>query len=163
MTTPGCATPATPGTDDGRLYPARPVLAASLAVFREGRVLLAQRAAPPLAGLFTLPGGVVEAGETLADAAVREMREEVGVEARILAFNRHVEVIQKDAAGMVARHYVIASFVGTWLAGEGSVGPEASAVLWATRADLDTLAITDHLVPLLEAAWTMVGGGGLKC
>ncbi len=163
MTTPGSARPAASGGDDGRLYPARPVLAASLAVFREGRVLLARRAAPPLAGLFTLPGGVVEAGEALADAALREMREEVGVEARILAFNRHVEVVQRDAAGVIARHYVIASFVGTWLAGEGTVGPEASAILWATRDDLDTLAVTDHLVPLLEAAWTMVGGGGRAC
>ncbi len=160
MTTPAPA-PATPAfSGDGRLYPARPVLAASLAVFREGRVLLAQRAAAPLAGLFTLPGGVVETGESLADAAVREMREEVGVEARILAFNRHVEVIQRDEAGAVARHYVIASFVGAWLAGEGTTGPEASAVVWATRGDLDHLAVTDHLIPLLEAAWTMVGTAG---
>ena len=153
----------TPAPGDGRLYPARPVLAVSLAVFREGRVLLAQRAAPPLAGLFTLPGGVVELGETLVEAALREMREEVAVEARILAFNRHVEVIHRDAAGMVARHYLIASFVGTWLAGDGTVGPEASAVLWAMRGDLDRLAITDNLVPLLEAAWTMVEAGGQPC
>ncbi len=155
--------PQTTVRDGGRLYPARPVLAASLAVFREGRVLLAQRAAPPSAGLFTLPGGVVEAGETLADAALREMREEVAVEARIIAFNRHVEVIERDQAGAVARHYVIASFVGTWLAGDGTIGPEAGAVLWATRADLDRLAITDHLIPLLEAAWTMVEAGGRPC
>ncbi len=153
----------TPARGDGRLHPARPVLAVSLAVFREGRVLLARRAAPPLAGRFTLPGGVVELGESLADAALREMREEVAVEARILAFNRTVEVIQRDAAGTVARHYVIASFVGTWLAGDGAVGPEASAVLWATRGDLARLPITDELAPLLEAAWTMVEVGARPC
>ena len=163
MSAPMSASISTPTRGDGRLYPARPVLAVSLAVFREGRVLLAQRAAPPLAGLFTLPGGVVELGETLAEAALREMREEVAVEARSLAFNRHVEVIHRDAAGAVARHYLIASFVGTWLAGDGTVGPEASAVLWATRGDLDRLAITDNLIPLLEAAWTMVEAGASPC
>ena len=163
---PPAATPAPPSADArdrGRSYPTRPVLAASLAVFRQGRVLLARRAAPPLAGLFTLPGGGVEVGETLAEAALREMREEVAVDARILAFNRHVEVVQRDAAGLVESHYVIASFVGTWLAGEGTVGPEASAVVWATRDDLDRLAITDHLIPLLESAWRMVEADRRPC
>ncbi len=150
-----------PPQDDGRLYPERPLLAASLAVFRKGRVLLAQRAAPPLAGRFTLPGGVVEIGETLAEAALRELREEVGVEARILGFNRHVEVIERDAERRVMHHYVIASFVGAWIAGEGTVGPEALSIAWARREDLAGLPVTDHLSPLLDAAWTIAGAAGV--
>lgn len=141
---------------DDRLYPARPILAASLAVFRGGRVLLAKRAAPPLAGRFTLPGGVVEIGETLVEAAVREMREEVAVEARIVGFNRHVEVVEHDPSGGVRRHYVIASFVGLWIAGEGTPGPEAEAVIWASRDEIAALPTTQHLPPLLDAAWAMV-------
>ena len=70
-----------------RLYPARPILAVSLAVFREGRVLVARRARAPLKGLYSLPGGVVEIGETLHEAALRELDEEVGLEARIVAFS----------------------------------------------------------------------------
>ena len=137
-----------------RLYPARPLLAASLAVFRDGRVLLARRAAPPYAGCYTLPGGLVEPGEMLTEAALREMREEVGVEAAILGFNRHVEVIERDTEG-VRHHYVIASFVGAWLAGEGTPGPEASDVIWADREAVARLPTTDQLAGLLEAAWAM--------
>lgn len=140
---------------EGRLYPARPLLAASLAVIRGDRVLLAQRAKPPLAGCFSLPGGLVEPGETLAEAALREMHEEVEVEARVIAFNRHVEVIERDAAGVVARHYVIASFVGAWVAGEGRPGPEAAAVAWVGRDALDDYRTTDHLPPLLDAAFAL--------
>jgi len=53
---------------------------------------------------------------------LRELREEVRVEARIVGFNRHVEWIDRDGAGKVLRHYVIASFVGEWLAAPASLG-----------------------------------------
>jgi 8-oxo-dGTP diphosphatase len=146
-----------------RLYPARPILAASLAVFRKGRVLLAKRAVTPMAGRFTLPGGLVEPGETIAEAALREMREEVDVDARIIGFNQHVEIIERDAAGAVMRHFVIASFVGLWVSGEGTVGPEATAVVWADREDVPLLATTDHLAPLLERAWAIAGAAEPPC
>lgn len=148
---------------DGRLYPTRPLLAASLAVIREDRVLLAQRVAPPLADRFTLPGGLVEPGETLAEAALREMREEVGVAARILGFNRHVEVIERDGEGRVMHHYVIASFVGAWLAGEGTIGPEAKAILWVRRDEVASLPTTAHLAPLLDGAWAIAAAERQPC
>ena len=90
----------------------------------------------------------MEPGEQLADAALREMREEVGVDARIIGFNRHVEVIERDASDVVRRHYVIASFVGSWLAGEGVPGPEAAAVVWVKLEEVSALPVTDHLLPL---------------
>jgi 8-oxo-dGTP diphosphatase len=74
-----------------RLFPARPILAVSAAVFREGRALIVRRARAPLVGHFSLPGGVVEVGETLAAALARELMEEIGIEAEIIALNRHVE------------------------------------------------------------------------
>ena len=114
---------------DDRLYPPRPILAVSIAVFREGRALIARRAKAPLRGLFSLPGGVVEIGETLEQAALRELREEVGVRAEVVAFNDHIQPIQRDAQG-VASHYVIASFVGRWLEGEAHVSAEADEVAW---------------------------------
>ena len=143
---------ATPTLAGDRAYPARPILAASIAVFRNGRVLLARRARPPGAGRFSLPGGLVEVGETLEEAALRELREEVAVEARVLRFNRHVEVIERDADGRVERHFVVASFVGAWLAGEGTPGPEASEVVWASCDEIDRVPTTDHLPKLLEVA-----------
>ena len=146
---------------ESRLYPVRPLLAASLAVFRNNRVLLAQRFVPPMENRFTLPGGLVEPGESLSDAALREMHEEVGVEAKILGFNQHVEVIERDPDGAVKRHYVIASFVGVWLAGEGTTGPEAQAVVWVDRDGLRDLPITDHLLPLLNSAWSIAERAGV--
>ncbi|MBN9062787.1 MAG: NUDIX hydrolase [Rhizobiales bacterium] len=132
---------------------ARPVLAASIAVFRDdGLVLLARRGAAPMAELWSLPGGKVEAGETMADAALRELREEVGVEAEMIGFNDHVEYIQRDAAGAVAAHFVIASFVGRWRAGEPTPGPEASAVAWVDPFEPGDLAMTRGLPAILRRA-----------
>jgi 8-oxo-dGTP diphosphatase len=147
----------------GRTYPQRPLLAASLAVFRDNRVLLAQRFVPPLENRFTLPGGLVEVGESLEEAALREMQEEVGVTARILGFNRHVEVIERDAQDAVKHHYVIASFVGAWVSGEGTTGPEAQAVAWVDRDEMLRLPVTDHLLPLLDAAWLIAEAYGVPC
>jgi 8-oxo-dGTP diphosphatase len=135
-----------------RDYPDHPSLAVSLAVFRAGRVLLARRARPPFKGAFSLPGGLVENGETLEDAALRELREEVAVDARIVAFNQHVESINRDSSGKIRHHYVIASFAGEWIAGEAKPGPEASEAVWALPSSLAAFDCTPHLVPVVEAA-----------
>ena len=141
-----------------RLYPARPILAASVAVFRDGKVLLAARANPPGEALFSLPGGVVEPGETLAAAALRELREEVQVEARIVGFNTHFEAIDRDAQGRVRRHFVVASFAGAWVSGEAQIGPEAVAVIWADPEKLGGLALTRGLAPILRSAQLIFAG-----
>ena len=140
-----------------RLYPDRPILAVSLAVFRGGRVLLAARAAPPFERVFSLPGGVVETGETLEQAALREMQEETGVLASVGRFNDHVEFLEHDEQGRVRRHFVIASFVGRWIAGEGVCGPEARAIVWASPGEQRGLALTPGLEPLLEKARRIIG------
>ena len=132
--------------------PTRPVLAASVAVFRDGKVLLATRTKPPADRLWSLPGGKVEAGETLEEAALRELEEEVGVSARIVGFNRHVEIFGRDAAGAVTHHFVVASFVGEWLSGEPRTGPEAGAVMWADPAKLGGLPTTRELADVLRRA-----------
>ncbi len=148
---------------EARSYPKRPILAASLAVFRRDRVLLARRAKPPLAGRYSLPGGLVEPGERLADAALREMREEVEVDARIVGFNQHVEVIERDYGNAVCLHYVIASFVGIWVAGEGTPGSEADDVVWARLDEIETLPVTDHLLPILQAATRLIAAERHSC
>ena len=70
-----------------RDYPDRPILCASAAVFRDGRVLLGSRRNPPYDQVFSLPGGLVETGETLEDAAIREVEEETGVRGEIDVFS----------------------------------------------------------------------------
>ena len=116
-----------------RLFPARPILAVSAAVFRESRVLIVRRARAPLVGYFSLPGGGVEAGETLAEALARELMEEVGIEAEIVAFNRHVEAIAHEG-DRVKTHFVIASFVARWTKGEARLSDEVDATDWIDPA-----------------------------
>ena len=116
-----------------RLFPVRPILGVSAAVFRKGRVLIVRRARAPLIGHFSLPGGVVEVGETLAAALARELMEEVSVEAEIIAFNRHVEAIIPEGDGVRA-HFVIASFVARWTSGEPRLSDEVDAVDWIDPA-----------------------------
>ena len=151
-------TQAAPALDnDDRTYPARPILAASIAVFRDGKVLIATRTKPPGAGGWSLPGGLVEPGETIEEAALRELMEEVGVEARIIGFNRHVQRIDRDDEGRVRHHFVVASFVGVWTGGEATTGPEAGEVRWVDPHDLDGLPTTPHLARILARAAEICG------
>lgn len=138
--------------EPSRRHPARPILAASIAVFRDGRVLLAERERPPAAGCFSLPGGLVELGETLEDAVLRELREETGVVATVGGFCGHVEVIGRDADGRIEHHFVVASFWGRWITGEPVAGEDTRSVLWADPDALAPLPLTPGLGPLLVKA-----------
>jgi 8-oxo-dGTP diphosphatase len=139
-----------------RLYPPRPLLAVSVACFRDGKVLLATRTRPPALGALTLPGGLVEPGERLTEAALRELQEEVEVEAEIAGFNGHAERIERDGDGRVKHHYVIASFAARWLSGEPQPGPEAGEIVWADLQALDDLPLTEGLRVLLRRAAAML-------
>ena len=138
-----------------RLYPARPFLAASVAVFRDGRVLVAARARPPLDAVYSLPGGLVEPGETLGEAALRELREEVGVEAALIGFVAPVEFIERDDAGRVRHHFVICAHAARWTAGEPRAGDEALDVRWVSEADATALPATPGLAGVLRQAFAL--------
>ncbi|RDI55068.1 NUDIX hydrolase [Microvirga subterranea] len=138
-----------------RLYPTRPILAASVAVFRDGRVLLAARGKPPWEGVFSLPGGVVEIGETLGEAALRELEEEVGVKAKLIGLVAPVEVIEREADGRVKHHLVIAAHAARWVSGEPQTGPEAKDICWVTERDIVGLPMTPGLAGILEQAFRL--------
>lgn len=125
-------------------------------MFQGERVLLSARAKPPFKQIFSLPGGLVEPGETLAEAALRELEEETGVRAEIVRFNDFVKLIERDKAGRVRRHFVIASFVAQWISGDGAVGPEAAAILWTRPDEADSLRLTPGLAPLLKKALSIL-------
>lgn len=131
--------------------PIRPVLAASTAVFHEGRVLLARRGRAPSLGLWTLPGGRVEPGETLAEAAAREVMEEVGVACEILGVAGALDIIQRDGAGGLSAHFVVVSHAARWTGGEPATGPEAAEVGWFDPAVLPE-ETTPGLAGIVEAA-----------
>jgi 8-oxo-dGTP diphosphatase len=142
-----------------RLYPTRPLLAASVACFRDGRVLLANRGKPPMEALYSLPGGLVEPGETLGEAALRELREETGVVAELVGFVAPVEVIERDPDGRVRLHIVIAAHAARWVSGEAQTGPEARDIRWVPQAEIKSLPTTPGLAAVLDRAFALVREG----
>jgi len=143
-----------------RFDPARPFLGASVAVFRDGRVMLAARGRAPMEGLWSLPGGGVEPGETLAEAALRELREETGVEAELIGFVAPVEAIERDRQGRVRLHIVIAAHAARWVSGEPQTGPEARDIRWVSEDEIDTLPTTPGLPGLLRRAFALARESG---
>ncbi|MDP4006407.1 NUDIX hydrolase [Methylobacterium sp. NEAU K] len=150
----------TDGTADagGRLFPARPFVGASIAVIRGDRVLLAARANEPMRGVWTLPGGLVEAGETLAEAALRELSEEVGVSAEVVGVLSPTEIIVRDEAARARHHYVVHPHAALWRGGEPAAGPEALGVRWVTLAEIAGLQTTPGLIETLREAFARIAG-----
>jgi ADP-ribose pyrophosphatase YjhB (NUDIX family) len=136
-----------------RTYPDRPHLAVSAAILREGRVLLVRRGRAPALGLFTLPGGGVEAGETLAEAVVREVREETGMTVEPFAPAGHREVVVRDAANRVERHFVIFAFAARWIAGEPALNEELMEARWVAPGELAGLPTTEGLAGIVATAF----------
>ena len=141
---------------DERTYPQRPFLAVSAAIFRNGKVLVVRRARKPALNLYTLPGGAVEAGETLVEAAIREVREETSLSIEPVALAGHREVIARDDAGKVERHFVILSFASRWLAGEPVLSDELDDSRWVDPSELENYRTTDGLAEIVTTAATLL-------
>ncbi len=138
--------------DSARTYPTRPYLAVSAAIFRDGKVLIARRARPPAHGLYTLPGGGVELGETLEQAVIREVREETALEIEPIELAGFRQAIVRDAAGRVERHFVVLPFAARFISGEISLNEELAEAHWLDPMDLGGLKTTDGLAEIVIAA-----------
>ena len=142
----------TSASGQSRIYPTRPYLAVSAAIFRDGRVLVVRRAQPPARGVFTLPGGGVELGETLEQAVIREVREETALEIEPLKLAGYRQMIARDAAGLVERHFVILPFAARWIAGEVALNDELAEAKWLLPSELAGLKTTEGLADIVAAA-----------
>ena len=138
--------------NDLRKYPQRPYLAVSAAIVRDGKVLLVRRARNPAINLYTLPGGAVETGETLAEAAAREVREETALEIDVIGLAGHREVIVRDKEGRIERHFVIMCHAARWRSGEVKLNDELDDARWLVPAELTGLRTTDGLAEIVAAA-----------
>ena len=137
---------------DVRTYPPRPILAVSAAILRDGRVLLVRRARPPAGGLFSLPGGVVEVGETLTEALEREVREETSLAIEPVALAGYREVVARDAQDRVERHFVILPFAARWVSGEPVLNEELSEWCWVDPAAIAGMQTTPGLAGIVATA-----------
>lgn len=131
-----------------------PQLATSASIFRDGHVLLVRRARAPAKGVYTLPGGRVEFGETLAIALKREIMEETGLTIDIVALSGFREMLPAATGG---GHYLIMSFAARWLAGEPVLNDELDDFLWVPPDNLGDRPMTDGLPQIISGAARLLG------
>jgi len=122
-----------------REYPDRPLVGVGAVIVRDNRVLLVRRGQAPLLGEWSLPGGVLECGETLREATIREAREETGLEVETGGLLGVYERVIRSEDGRVRYHYVLIDFLCRAVAGDLKAGSDAADVRWFESAALDRL------------------------
>ena len=121
---------------DSRKYPARPIPGVGVVVRKEDRVLIIQRGNAPGRGEWGLPGGALEIGETWRDAAVREVREECGIEIALGDILDAVDIIVRDDDGRAQYHYALVDFAATYVSGELRAATDVSDTRWISLSEL---------------------------
>jgi len=136
-----------------RVYPEAPVVAVAALVLRGDELLLVRRASEPGRGKWSIPGGVVNLGERLREAVVREVHEETGLVVEVLDLLDVVEVIKRDEEGRVKYHYVIVDYLARPLSGHVRAASDALEARWVRLDEAPSLDITNTLRRLLEKHW----------
>ena len=131
-------------------YPGKPRVAVGAVVFKDECILLVRRGQPPAEDLWAIPGGSVEIGETLQEAAEREILEETGIQIRASKPIYTFEVIDRDAAGKVRFHYVIVDLVADYVMGEPSPGDDAIEARWVSAGEINDLEVSSATLKLLK-------------
>jgi mutator protein MutT len=127
-----------------------PVTGASILVLKDGMVLVVKRGKEPSRGLWALPGGKQEWGETLEETARRELLEETGLTTANAEFLRFLEIIRRNDEGIVERHYLLGLHLVRQVSGELTAGDDADAVKWISRAELTSLDFTPDSLKILN-------------
>ena len=134
-------------------YPNHPRVAVGAVVFKENKVLLVLRGKPPAEKQWSIPGGCVELGETLQEAAEREIAEETGIVIQAKKPIYIFDVIERDEDGHIRFHYVIVDLAADYVSGEPRAGDDAVDVKWVSFKDLDNHNISDATRKLLAQCY----------
>ncbi len=138
--------------DSTRRYPERPILGVGAIIDDGARVVLVERGREPMKGVWSVPGGVVEAGETLSEAVRREALEETGLEVQPLSLAEVFERVLRDAEGRPEYHYVILDYLCRPAGGELRPGSDVTRARWVPYADLPSYRITEGTLDVIERA-----------
>ena len=133
-----------------RTYPTAPVPAVGAVVLHDGAVLLVRRGRAPARGVWAVPGGRIELGETLAEAAEREVHEETGVSVRAGEPIWSFDSVIRDEEGRVSFHYVIVDLLADYVSGEPCARDDAAEARWARPDELSGLLVSRPTLELLE-------------
>ena len=121
---------------------------------RTGAILLVQRGGTPLKGYWSLPGGLVETGETLEEAVAREVLEETGLRVKPVEMFGVFQRIMRDARGKAEYHYVLLDYVCRVVGGKLRAGDDVAKVEWVSRNRLDQYEVTEGTRDVIEQAYS---------
>ncbi len=135
-----------------REYPEHPIVGVAAVVLWDGQVLLVQRGREPAKGLWGLPGGMLELGETVAEGVRREVWEECGVEIEVGPLVGVFEPMQRDDAGRLRYHYVVLDYLARYVGGELQAADDADDARWVSPAELERLPMLVETREMIKRA-----------
>jgi ADP-ribose pyrophosphatase YjhB (NUDIX family) len=141
-----------------REYPQAPVAAVGAVVIDGDAVLLIKRAFPPRQGEWSLPGGQLELGESLADGVRREVREETGLEVEVGPVVEVFDRVHHDEAGRIRYHFVIVDFLCHPRGGTLAAGDDAADAHWVPRAEVAARGVNAWAVEVIERGFRLRNG-----
>jgi ADP-ribose pyrophosphatase YjhB (NUDIX family) len=140
-----------------REYPEQPLVGVGAIIIEEARVVLVKRAHPPLQAQWSIPGGVLEVGELVREAAIREAREETGLTVEPGDLLGVYDRVLRDASGRVQYHYVLVDFLCRRVAGELAAASDAAEVRWFTREELPALNLAEDTFDVIRKGFEKLG------
>jgi ADP-ribose pyrophosphatase YjhB (NUDIX family) len=133
-----------------REYPEQPLVGVGAIIIENSRVVLVKRAHPPLQAQWSIPGGVLEIGEMVRDAAIREAREETGLTVEPGELLGVFDRVLRDPTGRVQYHYVLVDFLCRRVSGELAAAGDAAAARWFTREELPAMNLAEDTLEVID-------------
>jgi ADP-ribose pyrophosphatase YjhB (NUDIX family) len=143
-----------------RRYPDRPLTGVGAIILRQREVLLVKRGHAPSAGKWSIPGGLVELGESLDGAVCREVFEEVGLEVRTIDLVAALDRVILDAEGQIEYHYILLDFLCEIVSGSPGAGSDADECRFVPLDDLFRYDLTTGTEEVIRSAWERVSASG---
>jgi ADP-ribose pyrophosphatase YjhB (NUDIX family) len=140
-----------------REYPEAPLVGVGAIIIELARVVLVKRAHPPLQAQWSIPGGVLEVGELVREAAIREAREETGLTVEPGDLLGVYDRVLRDPSGRVQYHYVLMDFLCRRVAGELAAASDAAEVRWFTRDELPALNLAEDTFDVIRKGFEKLG------
>jgi len=137
-----------------RWSPQYPLVAASAIIFKEEKLLLIKRANEPSKGKWSIPGGIIELGETIYEAARREVLEECSIDIEITKIFNVMDNIIRDEDGSIRFHYILVDVLARYVSGEIKAQSDAEDCLWFTSEELAGLDMNPRLHEVLARAFS---------
>tara|TARA_B100000676_G_scaffold220644_1_gene217728 strand:+ start:5840 stop:6283 length:444 start_codon:yes stop_codon:yes gene_type:complete len=138
-----------------RKYPDKPVCGVGVVCLKDDQVLLVKRAKPPITWQWSIPGGGQELGETTREAALRELKEETGVDAELIGLIDVIDTVREDEEGRIQFHYTLVDFAAIWTSGEALADDDVSDAQWVHLSDLENKGLWSETIRVIREAVIM--------